>query len=559
MTAAPRWHRGLRVLLLVPVLGLALVTAPMAGAALGTSASRSTARVAGFDTSRVTVRVGGAVWSSITVLPRAARTVTVQYRRAGAARFVTASSGRSSAQGAYDAELMPPSAGVWQFRVVLPATAQARTIVSSTRVVVAAGSAAVTRVRGYDSSARTIVLGEAVADTVSLRPKAPRTVCVQARGPGARDFVTVSVGRAGSAGGFRAVYRPATAGVWAYRLLVRAGATARRVVTPARLLTVSAPTSTTPGATPPVTQTPPATPTDSTPPGPVTGLVVASSSSAAVHLSWSNPADGDFAGVMVRRSQGSTAPASTTDGALVVTTTKSATTYVDTGLASSTAYAYSLFALDTAGNVSARAVGTATTGAPTVAVLEVNGSTGPTAKETRNNSQAYDIAGSHAALGQILVLGTLDYGDGSPAVHLNGDPALWDLPAHAYADLGHKTVTWTVTDSAGATVSTHIDIDVLPEPTATIAPSVPGLVPAHAPITFNVTSSLAGASATSYDFFSTKLDSSLVAGSVFAVPGPPAPGALTLTFDTPGSYQVELDVLTDAGGEATATTTVTVL
>ncbi len=128
MTAAPRWHRGLRVLLLVPVLGLALVTAPMAGAALGTPASRSTARVAGFDTSRVTVRVGGAVWSSITVLPRAARTVTVQYRRAGAARFVTASSGRSSAQGAYDAELMPPSAGVWQFRVVLPATAQARTI-----------------------------------------------------------------------------------------------------------------------------------------------------------------------------------------------------------------------------------------------------------------------------------------------------------------------------------------------------------------------------------------------------------------------------------------------
>ncbi len=57
MTAAPRWHRGVRVLLLVPVLGLALVTAPMAGAALGTSASRSTARVAGFDTSRVTVRV----------------------------------------------------------------------------------------------------------------------------------------------------------------------------------------------------------------------------------------------------------------------------------------------------------------------------------------------------------------------------------------------------------------------------------------------------------------------------------------------------------------------
>ena len=196
MTAAPRWHRGLRVLLLVPVLGLALVTAPMAGAALGTPASRSTARVAGFDTSRATVRVGGAVWSSITVLPRAARTVTVQYRRAGAARFVTASSGRSSAQGAYDAELMPPSAGVWQFRVVLPATAQARTTISATRVVVASGSAAVTRVRGYDSSARSIVLGDSVADTVSLRPKAPRTVCVQARGPGARDFVTVSVGRA---------------------------------------------------------------------------------------------------------------------------------------------------------------------------------------------------------------------------------------------------------------------------------------------------------------------------------------------------------------------------
>ena len=84
-------------------------------------------------------------------------------------------------------------------------------------------------------------------------------------------------------------------------------------------------------------------------------------------------------------------------------------------------------------------------------------------------------------------------------------------------------------------------------------------MPAHAPITFNVTSSLAGASATSYDFFSTKLDSSLVAGSVVRRARATGAGGLTLTFDTPGSYQVELDVLTDAGGEATATTTVTVL
>ena len=91
---------------------------------------------------------------------------------------------------------------------------------------------------------------------------------------------------------------------------------------------------------------------DTTPPGPV-AAVTATASGSSVTLTWTNPTDADFAGVLIRRAAGSTAPASATDGTLVGDVTKPGTTVTDTGVAANTQYSYSLFAHDGVPNYAA--------------------------------------------------------------------------------------------------------------------------------------------------------------------------------------------------------------
>ena len=108
-----------------------------------------------------------------------------------------------------------------------------------------------------------------------------------------------------------------------------------------------------------------ATDLDSTPPGPVTGLT-ATPASTSVSLSWTNPTDADFAGVMIRRAQGMTAPASPTAGTLVVDTAKSATGFTNVGLAAGTTYSFALFAHDPVPNFAAGVDKTVTTTTPDI-------------------------------------------------------------------------------------------------------------------------------------------------------------------------------------------------
>ncbi|ATC63708.1 hypothetical protein CMV30_06930 [Nibricoccus aquaticus] len=103
---------------------------------------------------------------------------------------------------------------------------------------------------------------------------------------------------------------------------------------------------------------------------------------STIALTWTNPAAGDFASSTLRRS--STAyPTSVTDGSSVASGL-TGTSHNDTGL-SDGAYYYSLFALDTAGNISGAAQATATvdTVAPTAPVIvAISDDTG-----TSNNDQ----------------------------------------------------------------------------------------------------------------------------------------------------------------------------
>jgi hypothetical protein len=109
-----------------------------------------------------------------------------------------------------------------------------------------------------------------------------------------------------------------------------------------------------------------AAPGDNTPPGPVTGLKVSSTSVADnwLSLSWANPTDADLAGVMVRRTEGATAP-TLTSGTLVSDFTDQADYVVDPGLTPGTQYSYAFFAYDKAKNYSAATIVTGRTTAPT--------------------------------------------------------------------------------------------------------------------------------------------------------------------------------------------------
>jgi hypothetical protein len=446
--------------LLVLLTGPALLPASSASAAEGSSAaaaSTTATRLSGFIRTPAAVRVGGELWNAVTVLPRASRTVTVQYRRAGTTRFTNAYTGKASTQGRFNTQLMPHAAGVWQFRLVVAATPRADKLVSTVRTVRASGAAATTKLEGFVSTAATVTVGGAVTDVVAVLPRARRTVWVQARRPGAPHFETLTTGTSSDTGAFTAVYRPSTAGVWAYRLTVPARATARMAVSPTRTVTVSQPTP-----APTSTSTPTPTPT----------------------------------------------PASTT-----------------------------------------------TVAAPTTAALSINGSTGSTAKQTVNLSEAFVVTGTHAGPGLTLLSGSLDYGDGKKDT-FSGDSAWWMLPDHQYTGQGPVTATLTVMDSAFVIVSTQVVVTVYEDMSANISLPAGESLETGKPITFDLTSvKPPGTAYTDYDSFT--VDDAGVVDNFAAGVGPP-PATLTLTFATAGTYTVFIDVYNDAEGWAPVSTTVDV-
>jgi len=99
---------------------------------------------------------------------------------------------------------------------------------------------------------------------------------------------------------------------------------------------------------------------DTTPPGEVTNFT-ADPGDEEVSLSWTNPTDPDFAGVVIRRKEGSY-PADETDGYLVYDGTGEST--LDTGLTNGVTYYYGAFTYDEVPNYSDGAFASATPQAP---------------------------------------------------------------------------------------------------------------------------------------------------------------------------------------------------
>jgi hypothetical protein len=106
---------------------------------------------------------------------------------------------------------------------------------------------------------------------------------------------------------------------------------------------------------------------DVTPPVPVSNLSVSilSVGDNFLSLSWTNPTDADFTGVMIRRLAGATAPATISDGTLVRDFNDPANYVVDAGLTAGTQYSYAVFAHDGSGNFATGVnVTSTTTGTP---------------------------------------------------------------------------------------------------------------------------------------------------------------------------------------------------
>jgi len=379
---------------------------------------------------------------------------------------------------------------------------------------------ATTKIVGFVSTPITITVGRAVADDVVVLPRASRLVQVQVRRAGARTFVKTALsGRSSKTGAFRAIYRP-TAGVWQYRLVVLASATARAAISPIRTVT----------AKPPVV----VPPKDITAPGPVTALTATAVSMTSITLDWANPAAADFTGVTIRRAAGATAPRTTTEGSSVpVTASASAKTYSDTGLSAGTQYSYAVFAHDRVPNYAAAANATTKTTTSTIPALWVNST-----RATVGVALFCDPSATYAATG-VTLTGALDYGDGTSAEAFTGGPAGW-FSLHSYATTGTKTATLTVTDSANNASNKAVTINAYDPPTAAIPAT--GQAQVGVPYTFPITATTPAGTA----FHSWNLYGDWLTGGYDA--GPPA--TLTHTFTDAGTYPFTLTVANDAQGTA---------
>ncbi|MGW0579855.1 IPT/TIG domain-containing protein [Streptomyces sp. NPDC002920] len=145
-------------------------------------------------------------------------------------------------------------------------------------------------------------------------------------------------------------------------------------------------------------------------PGAVTAAEIDGVTTTGATLTWTNPTDAAFRGVMIRRAAGTVAPATPTSGTLAASTSGPVDLWTDAGLTPGATYSYALFADDGATYGHAAGVhltvtlptrpslaGTVTgsSGAPvqgaTVSVLNADGV--QAAHTTTNSRGMYDVAG----------------------------------------------------------------------------------------------------------------------------------------------------------------------
>ena len=200
---------------------------------------------------------------------------------------------------------------------------------------------------------------------------------------------------------------------------------------------------------------------DTTPPGDVTGFT-ADPGPEQVALSWTNPTDSDFAGVMIRFRTDGTYPQNYMDGTAVpngnngkITGSPGAAgSYVHSGLDPNLTYYYSIFTYDTAGNYSHTAHAYATplptppaNQAPSISSF----SAAPNPADNPRGNINFTVQASDPD-GDTLTY-TIDFGDGSSST--SGSSV-----THAYTAQGTYTAKATVSDGQGHSVDKTLQIEV---------------------------------------------------------------------------------------------------
>ena len=477
-------------------------------------------RILGFEDDRTTVMLGRKVSDRVVVQPKARRTILVQARKPGSTRFVTQSKGHSAANGTFRAVYVPTSAGTWQFRLRVLRSATNGAATSDTRVL-----------RAIDLTAPRAVT-ELQQSEISLD-----SATLTWRNPGDMDFTGVTIRRAVGAKaptsqvdgtfvtdtdrtGSTFTDPGLTADTtYSYALFAHDGS---RNYSRAAVLTLR------------------------TGRFGVTHLHATSVKRTSVSLAWTNPTDDAFAGVVIRRADGATPPASATDGTAVADLASSDDSVTDTGLVAGTTYSYAVFAHDGASQVAAAAFTTVTTrGNGVSAVLAVNPlpSVHTGDRVTLDTPVAFDGSESLPAVGTDLVAWQINYGD-HITDSFNGPLSRVDVlnTKHTFTDPGRHTVTLTVTDSNHNTASTTLTVDVFDAPQVSLDMSddspEAGVVPFHVK------------AETPRDTMITSYRWEVAGDDSFFLDGDSAPSASQdITFGS-GSYTVVLTVTNDAGGSA---------
>jgi hypothetical protein len=199
-------------------------------------------------------------------------------------------------------------------------------------------------------------------------------------------------------------------------------------------------------------------PADTDPPSDVTGFT-ATPSVGQVSLSWTNPTDSDFAGVMIRYRTDGTYPTSNTDGTAVPNNggkipgqPSTPGSYVHTGLDYNLTYCYSAFSYDTSENYSDTAHASAKplpppNQAPVIGEFKAI----PSSLNNPGESTTFNVSATDPD-GDSLTY-TIDFGDGTP----NGTGS---QVVHTYETQGTYTAEVSVDDGHGHTVAESIQVIV---------------------------------------------------------------------------------------------------
>lgn len=210
-------------------------SAPAPGSVTVAAAAKT--KVAGWSTKAVTVRLKGELGVTVTVTPKAKRSISVQYRKRGTTKWLTQSRTTTSSTGSAYVRFRPAAKGVWEVRLLVAATRTAGKLVSGKRVVTVKGTATPTR-RVTTRIPNHAAIGARFAVPGDVNPQGVRRIQIQIRPVDAKSWQTTGITTSDPKGKFTASMTFPKAGEWRLRAVVDASPTQAALIGSKRVVYV---------------------------------------------------------------------------------------------------------------------------------------------------------------------------------------------------------------------------------------------------------------------------------------------------------------------------------